>query len=181
MEFIMPKRDFYAGENIEARLLIDNINDERIANDVGSFIYKIKGKAFQIQYNVVERTTKPDVDDEDALKHPARVIKSAKVDGTNVERNRNQVTIGSLVIPSAAPASLPNAVGGFHSLQSNKYNLSSCFSALASLPKDKTSPQLSPDDQASKLFEHPSVISHSRKEPIFKVHYSLQVYHKSND
>lgn len=47
--------------------------------------------------------------------------------------------------------------------------------ALAALPRDKTSPQLSPDDQASKLFEHESIISQSRKEPVFRVHYALQV------
>lgn len=33
----MPKRVFYAGEDIEGRMIIDNINDERIANDVSIF------------------------------------------------------------------------------------------------------------------------------------------------
>ncbi|KAI6192109.1 Arrestin-C domain-containing protein [Aphelenchoides bicaudatus] len=143
MEFIMPKRVFYAGENIEGRMIIDNINDERIAND--------------IQYNVVERTVKPELSEEEALKHPARVIKSARIDGSNVEKRKNQIIIGSILIPASAPVSLPNAV------------------ALAALPKDRTSPQLSPDDQASKLFEHESIISQSRKEPVFRLHYALQL------
>jgi hypothetical protein len=91
------------------------------------------------------------------LKYPARVIKSAKIDGSDVEKRKNQIVINSLLIPAAAPISLPNAV------------------AFATLPRDKTSPQLSPDDQASKLFEHESIISQSRKEPIFRVHYAVQV------
>lgn len=103
---------------------------------------------------------KPDLSEEEALKYPARVIKSAKIDGANVEKRKNQIIIGSLKIPAAGPVSLPNAI------------------AFASLPRDKTSPQLSPDDQASKLFEHESIISQSRKEPIFRIHYALQVSHQ---
>jgi hypothetical protein len=30
----MPKRAFYAGEDIEGKMIVDNIADERIANDV---------------------------------------------------------------------------------------------------------------------------------------------------
>jgi hypothetical protein len=63
---------------------------------------------------------------------------------------------------------------GHNILQLKLYNIFIVI-ALATLPKDKTSPHLSPDDQVSKLFEHESIISQSRKEPIFRVHYALQV------
>lgn len=33
-EFVMPKRVFVAGEDIEGRMIVDGIADERIANDV---------------------------------------------------------------------------------------------------------------------------------------------------
>uniref|UniRef100_A0A1I7SM88 Titin n=1 Tax=Bursaphelenchus xylophilus TaxID=6326 RepID=A0A1I7SM88_BURXY len=34
---------------------------------------------------------------------------------------------------------------------------------------------LSPDDSANKLFDHPSIISQTRKEPLFDIHYALQI------
>lgn len=63
----------------------------------------------QIQWSVVERTTKADVSDIDALKSPARVLKSGRIDGANVEKRRNQITIGSIRVPNAVPRSVANA------------------------------------------------------------------------
>lgn len=37
-EYIMPKRVFVSGEDIEGRMVIDNINDERVAYDVSLIV-----------------------------------------------------------------------------------------------------------------------------------------------
>ena len=195
-ELVMPKRFFYAGDDIEARMIIDNVPDERIANEVGWFLLLLRfvekththtfnhTKYLQIAWSIVERTTRADIlDDDAALKAPARVLSSGKVDGTNVEKRKNQITIGSIRIPRAVPLTLANAAGEQKKKKKEKIKDSNrlfthfkyffCL-AMATLPQKKSSPPLSPNDQASKLFEHPLVISTARKEPIFRIHYALQ-------
>ncbi|CAD5229474.1 unnamed protein product [Bursaphelenchus okinawaensis] len=142
MELVMPKRVFHANEILQSKLIIDNISDTKIAQNIA--------------YNIVERISKTDTPDNEVQKQPARVIKSGKVNGENVEKRRNTIVINQLDFP-AAPISISNSL------------------ALSTLPREKSTPALSPDDSATKLFDHPSIISQSRKEPLFDIHYALQI------
>ncbi|KAI6229679.1 hypothetical protein M3Y99_01142900 [Aphelenchoides fujianensis] len=159
-ELILPKRVYYAGEDIEARLLVDNINDERIANN--------------ITYNIVERSVKPELSEEDALKYPSKRCQIGE-DRRDERREDAESSESRIHLdPPRRPALRRQCRRYVRSIPVHS-PLLYFVQPSPPLPKDKSTPQLSPDDQASKLFDHPSVISQSRKEPIFRIHYALQL------